>query len=480
MSGALIEAVLQTTALMAVATLAALAFRRRSPEASHLAWRLGFASVVAISILGPRVAKRAWIGIPRAAESQVAAPRPHVPHPLGTPKGRDEGVAAAALPEERPAHRDFDPSWLWLAGSGLVAGRIALDLLALARLRRRSRKASEPLIETAQGLASGLGIGRRVCVRTAPIPVAMTFGALRPIVLLPEDADAWPAQQLEAILLHELAHVRRNDSASQLLADAACALYPFHPLVWLGARAMREVAELAVDDVVLQAGVRPSDYASVLLQTAASLGKRSPRLAYAGTPIMTKSQIETRLRSILAPTSRRGLTTLQALVAVAAVAVAAPVVATVGLKGQGEDPTVRKAAIDRLKRVAVATLMYTQDYDNDYPYAQSTGTVRYLVGPYVKDRTSFDDPTPGGRFDFNLNIGGVSMHQIEAPAEQPAWVERLPSSKSGFDVAYADGHVKQYAAALRPTVDKAWKKTYRRRASMRPLPKNYGLSASSR
>jgi hypothetical protein len=152
---------------------------------------------------------------------------------------------------------------------------------------------------------------------------AVTWGVMRPVVFLPAEADKWSPQRLEAVLVHELAHVRRRDFASQALAEVACALYWFNPIVWLGARAMRAAAERAADDAVLACGVRPSDYASDLLEIAKGLGGHRV-LAGAGVFIMTNDRLEKRLRYVLSATARRkGVTMFHALVAAAACAMAA-------------------------------------------------------------------------------------------------------------------------------------------------------------
>src|SRR5437588_4062278 len=95
------------------------------------------------------------------------------------------------------------------------------------------------------------------------------------IVLSPEYAE-WSALRRSAILNHELAHIRRLDAFTQLLAQMATALYWFHPLVWLMARAMRAERERACDDHVLAAGTKPSDYAHELLDIVSEL--RGPEL----------------------------------------------------------------------------------------------------------------------------------------------------------------------------------------------------------
>src|SRR6185436_15883755 len=96
--------------------------------------------------------------------------------------------------------------------------------------------------------------------------VPMTWGVIRPSILLPQAAAEWSAQRLDAVLQHELAHVQRFDALTQWLAHFACALYWFHPLVWYAAKQMRAERERACDDLVLHSGIQPSVYASDLLE----------------------------------------------------------------------------------------------------------------------------------------------------------------------------------------------------------------------
>ncbi len=99
-------------------------------------------------------------------------------------------------------------------------------------------------------------------------------------------------------MLHELAHVARRDCLTQLIAQAACALYWFDPLVWLASRALRGERERACDDAVVRAGARPSEYATHLLQVARDL--RVPRTTALATVCMARrSQLSDRLLAIL-------------------------------------------------------------------------------------------------------------------------------------------------------------------------------------
>ena len=101
----------------------------------------------------------------------------------------------------------------------------------------------------------------------------MTWGLLRPVIVLPAEAGGWPASERRHALLHERSHVDRGDWAIQLMTRLVCAVYWFHPLVWLAARRLFLEAERACDDRVLLAGARSTDYAKQLLQLARGFAK---------------------------------------------------------------------------------------------------------------------------------------------------------------------------------------------------------------
>src|SRR6202040_2887706 len=121
----------------------------------------------------------------------------------------------------------------------------------------------------ASDLANDLQIHRRVSVlETSEGTMPMTHGTLRPVVFLPADARRWTADRRRMVLLHELAHVRRADAATQLLARAALTLNWWNPLAWAAWRESLKERERAADDLVLRSGARASDYAENLLEIA--------------------------------------------------------------------------------------------------------------------------------------------------------------------------------------------------------------------
>ena len=191
-----------------------------------------------------------------------------------------------------------------LLGLLLASARPLLGLWGIRRLSRRCvRVDDEPTLTTAGDCASLLGLQPpRLC--RADVPVPMTWGWRRPVIVLPHSSPDWPDARLRSVLLHEMAHVKRRDWAGHRLADVACAVCWFHPLVWLTARRLRAESELACDDLVLASGVPAPDYARHLLEIASAL-PRVPNRSPAAIAMAQTSQIESRLHMILDKTRTR-------------------------------------------------------------------------------------------------------------------------------------------------------------------------------
>jgi beta-lactamase regulating signal transducer with metallopeptidase domain len=195
---------------------------------------------------------------------------------------------------------------LWLFGVWVVASGIVGGALRVAWIGWQSRPVTTGRVATlSAAIAEELGL-RDVRVLLGPsTAMPMTWGLLRPTVLLPEGAESWPVDQLDAALRHELAHARRRDTLTQLIADIGCALYWFNPLAWLAAHRLRVEREHACDDEVLASGSKPSDYATQLLDMTRAL--RAARLtAMAAIPMARPSQLRDRLEAVLDEDRVRG------------------------------------------------------------------------------------------------------------------------------------------------------------------------------
>lgn len=160
----------------------------------------------------------------------------------------------------------------------LVArGRLVLDrrgatTLAGPRWRARVREAGD---------AIGVATARVRLAASRNVSVPVTWGVWHPIILLPAQALRWPDDRLQAVLRHELAHVRARDAAMRLTARLACAMFWFHPGAWWLARRLEADVEEASDDRVLLSGIRVSDYAEWLGASAAPGARDDPHAAMA-------------------------------------------------------------------------------------------------------------------------------------------------------------------------------------------------------
>ena len=149
-------------------------------------------------------------------------------------------------------------------------------------------------------------------------------------------------------------------------------------------------------------------------------------------------------------TSKRGLSKLQAL---GGVLILGSTVFGLGTQVRPAKNKEEALALARIKQVALATIMYQSDYDDLLPRVSSTQQIKKLIFPYIKNETMFESPRKGGKFVFNLNIGGVLSASIPNISDAILWYETVPD---GIDpvVAYADGHAKY----VRPEDMKLFKK----------------------
>jgi beta-lactamase regulating signal transducer with metallopeptidase domain len=189
---------------------------------------------------------------------------------------------------------------IWLLGFLFLSIRILAGLMGVSRLTRFGISLSEnPWRRLYRLFMQKSPIKRNVkLVKNRRVPVPMTWGVLKPVVLMPQDSSKWSFQQCSSVLFHELAHVKRGDFLVRILARVACTVFWFNPLSWLAYRQMIREQEKACDQMVLQAGIKPSTYASSLLQVKlASTG--SQRLAAAAVGMAGDSALDERLTTIL-------------------------------------------------------------------------------------------------------------------------------------------------------------------------------------
>lgn len=161
--------------------------------------------------------------------------------------------------------------WGWLAGVALLLARFAggfwrihrLAVAAVAEATSQSQSASERLAARLR-----LEVPFRV-VESGLVDAPTVIGWIRPAILLPVAAltNLSPAQ-IEAILAHELAHIRRRDYVVNLLQTAVETLLFYHPGVWWVSARVRQEREHCCDDVAVAVCGEPTDYAAALVELA--------------------------------------------------------------------------------------------------------------------------------------------------------------------------------------------------------------------
>jgi beta-lactamase regulating signal transducer with metallopeptidase domain len=159
----------------------------------------------------------------------------------------------------------------WLAGILLLSLRTMGGISVLVRVRSViSPEATDEMAARFCILARRMNLQGRVSLRLHPfIKNPFVVGTFRSVVYLPLSAlSCLTPDQIDAIVAHELAHVRRADYAWNLLQNAAETLFFFHPAVWWLGRILREQRELCCDDIVLRSYSDPVNYAKALLVLA--------------------------------------------------------------------------------------------------------------------------------------------------------------------------------------------------------------------
>jgi beta-lactamase regulating signal transducer with metallopeptidase domain len=310
--------------LLLSATLLAAHLLRRAPASSrHRLWTFAFTAVLALPVLAIALPSL-YVPIPASWRAAAISPSSLVATParrdepavrqgsatLGVPQAPNvSGISQSESPQSIGLSR-FVPGTrallltLWIAGA---LSAVSVLLVSLIRVRRLARTADDmdeaSWTTSASALGARLGLRRpaRLLVSSA-VGTPMAGGVWRPAIFLPSSARGWSAEQRDVVLAHELAHLAGHDPLRHAAARLAVAFYWFHPLAWLAARQAVAAREQACDEAVIALGTRPSSYARVLLDLAASMPSSPGRLG--ALPMVERSHLEARLMAILNSDSR--------------------------------------------------------------------------------------------------------------------------------------------------------------------------------
>ncbi len=472
----LAESAARGAAVLLVAAVAALALRRDSAATRHLVWRLAIVAMLAVPVLSALLPE--WRVLPVWANMQpwtaaAASPAIGVGAPLAAPDAAENSKADAfespprsacqpdaAITDARPAAaapEDVSASavgaWIWAhalplvwaIGFCLLVLRLTVARWMLWKIERQgtviwpSRQAAtdDPIAKALDAASSAVGSSRpaRLLVHSGnTIPTVL--GILRCRVLLPADARHWSREQLQSVLVHELAHITRRDTVAQLLTQVACALHWFNPLVWFAGWRLGVEAERACDDLVLASGVRPSAYAGHLLDVVTEASPvRWPQSC--GLAMARKSTLENRLVAVLsAHRNRRRVSAALAAIALAvAVGTAVPIAMLCAADASAQPPASQEgkelpAPKDSQKSEASpqpegseepkSGVRLEPDTEEKLQWGEPVNGLRMaLVRPQA-----LGEPAAGEVFDFRLVVQNVSeaavrLHTASAAPKSP-------------------------------------------------------------
>jgi len=252
---------------------------------------------------------------PASGDGSPAVAAPRLDHGATVPllsrpvAGRQAAPTPATRPVAPPPPTGPRLGWRSAAWLALAAGALAIALLTAWRFTRFGRllacaeSAPPALAERAARLAARLGLSRVPPVLLVPARIPPMLWPHRggPRLLLPAgllpDLDT---DELDTLLAHELAHVRRRDHWVRLVEIAATALFWWYPVTWWARRALRRAEERCCDEWVLRLLPRSAEaYANGLLKSLTFVAHRTgalPSLASGAGPV---EDIEARLKEIL-------------------------------------------------------------------------------------------------------------------------------------------------------------------------------------
>jgi bla regulator protein BlaR1 len=306
-TGFVINHLWQSSCFVLLAGLLAFVLRKNSPKVRYWVWLSAslkflapFALLVSLGSLVPWPARRA-----------VSIPAPVFPNTLVQIAEPFSPANYATV----PAHAQLD--WVALAMGTLWA----LGFFAIMLVRYRS------WVRIRATLRASTPVDLPIPVPAFTAPGAEepgVVGFLRPVLVLPAQLlEHLNPRQLDAVLAHELCHVRRRDNLFAAVHMVVEAIFWFHPMVWwIGSRMMEE-RELACDEEVLRMGCEPADYVEGIL-TVCRFYKEAPLPCVSG---VTGADVKRRLRAILAGSIAPELNTAKkaALAALGLAAVLGPI-----------------------------------------------------------------------------------------------------------------------------------------------------------
>lgn len=304
------QVALRASLLVIVATMAALALRKKAASLRRQVWAgtivgllmLPILSAVFPHIAAPLLPSARQPGTPPLANQEFPAPYWATPRPSDVKASHLDSLSEKA--PKQPGGGSTSAAKPWPRTATVVLALYVVGLLISLRKLIRARRKANQLARTAINAPALWQRAQNLDVReTDLLQLPITVGAIYPVILVPTDGRGWSAQWRQATLAHEVAHVEAKDPLLQLLAELCVAMFWFHPLVHLAVRQLRSERELAADDAVLATGIRGVDYAALLFELACL--PDDPPATGALVPLLTPAGLKVRVVRVLDENRKR-------------------------------------------------------------------------------------------------------------------------------------------------------------------------------
>jgi len=296
----------QSTAFAALGVIAGWLLRRR-PSRAYQVLLLAMMAAVAVP-LSSAVVKHFDLGAFVATETELPRMLPEMSLDAFAPAPETavmDAAPAESIIIEATEPASFSIPWRmvmlygWMAATLVLLGRLAVTFLYGVHLvRHASRTWCEPVQQASDRARSRLGMACGLEVRASGrirSPIVWCWSHV-PILLVPDHCED-RTLDWTGVVAHELAHCRRRDHVTGLLAEVAASLLPWNPLMWVSKRYLVRLGEQACDDWVVAAGEDSGDYAESLLRF-----RPQRQMAFLPAVVHSKKGLAARVRRILTDT----------------------------------------------------------------------------------------------------------------------------------------------------------------------------------
>lgn len=271
LSAALLDLLWQGALVGVLLWLALIALRHRSANARYAVSCAALVVLVTLPAITIVALRSAATSAPLTEPARPVSPAALAPPASALPQTMLQIWFVPEAP--RIAWLDRVQTWalpVWAFGVLLLSVRLAWGYGYSFTLRRGGDSPDDAVLALVANLAGRIGIDRPVRVlRSSMVDGPSVIGWLRPAILLPPAAAmGLTPQQLEAVLAHELAHVRRHDFAVNVAQMLAETVFFYHPVVWWVSHQIRIERELCCDDIAVQSCGDPVGYARALTALA--------------------------------------------------------------------------------------------------------------------------------------------------------------------------------------------------------------------